>query len=49
MQNGAVFDPVIVRAVGAQRYRVIDGKHRVWASRALGVTHLPMVFQSAPK
>jgi ParB-like chromosome segregation protein Spo0J len=43
MQRGGVFDPINVRVEG-ERYRVVDGKHRVRATRALSHDEIPAVI-----
>jgi ParB-like chromosome segregation protein Spo0J len=43
MQRGDFFDPIIVGVEGG-RYRVLDGKHRTRAARALGHSDIPVVI-----
>lgn len=45
MQRGKAFSPIIIAKTTAG-FCVRDGKHRVQAARALGHSHVPVVFQT---
>jgi ParB-like nuclease domain len=40
MEEGCLFEPVIVQPVGRKLFELLDGHHRIFAARILGRSHL---------